>query len=64
MFDAAGQWLTSLSVFWQTVVLLAVLVPVGSVAAVALMRIIDAVSASYQRFPASRNERSTNSGSK
>lgn len=50
VFDAVGQWLVSLSVFLQTVVLLAVLVPAGAVAAVVLMRSIDMVSTWYRRL--------------
>lgn len=41
--DAIGQWLTQLSVFGQTLALLAFLLPVGGAAAFAFIGLIDIV---------------------
>ncbi|APT91082.1 hypothetical protein CSPHI_08655 [Corynebacterium sphenisci DSM 44792] len=43
LIDGVGQWLTQLPVIGQTAVLLAVLLPVGGLAAFALIGVIDIV---------------------
>lgn len=58
MFDAVGQWLTQQPVIVQTILLLAVLLPVGGAAAFALIGAIDIAVGSFlgrwARRPASR----------